>query len=137
MPTDLLSQIPKWEQEAEDHERKARALRQIIEGVRSLNGDASRLFNVDAANGSGRKRTNQYSPDDGPRGREAVRLIVAARPDGLWKTSEIKAEVARRGWPSSAAGIDTAIKRMEIAGEAKREDTGLYRFAVVTKEVER
>src|SRR5712691_11221486 len=134
MPADLLAQIPSWEREAEEHERKARALRQIIEGVRSLNGEAARLFSVEAGNGAIHMRTKQYSPDEGPRGREAVRLIVRERP-GRWKTSDIKEQVKRRGWPSSPTAIDTAIKRMEANGEAERKDKGVYVFRVEGEEV--
>ena len=125
MTADLIARLPEMEREAQEHERKAKGLRMIIDGVRALNGDAERLFGaapVDRA-----PRTNQYRPEDGPRGRAAVRQIVSERP-GTWRVGEIKRQIQLRGWPSSTTGVEVAIKRMVEAGEAQRVRKGVYRF---------
>jgi hypothetical protein len=127
MAIDLVERVPEWEREAETYEQKARALRQMIDAVRVLNGDAARLFAVPVAVAESGTRTNQYAPDEGPRGRDAVRRIVSERP-GIWRVADIKSEVRRRGWPSSGAAIETAIKRLNSDGEAVWVGRGAYRF---------
>jgi hypothetical protein len=142
MSTDLLSRIPEWERQADIFEQKAHALRQMAEAVRVLNGDAARLFAVEAAGGiqaegtldekhGGRLGINQYSTAHGPRGREAVRQIVADRP-GLWLVKDIKRINRERGWPSDDAGIETAVIRMAKKGDAVkvRGRKGVYTFGM-------
>ena len=114
MSHDLLLRIPQWEREAESFERKAHALRQLIESVRVLNGDAARLFDlpeVDAAPDPSPK-----PEEEGPRGRAAVRAIIAGRP-GAWLVRDIKRINRENGWPSDDAGIETAVIRMARSGE--------------------
>ena len=112
---DLVSLIPEWEREAQDFEAraegmlaKAAALRQMVESVRVLNGDASRLFQLaiepSPAPFPVLPRTTRFDPKDGPRGRDAVRLIVGERP-GVWKARDIKRINAERGWPSGVWNI--------------------------------
>ena len=113
MSQDLLSRIPEWEREAEVFERKAHALRQLIESVRVLNGDAARLFALPETRPVG---ANQYPTGKGPRGRDAVRAIVATRP-GRWLIKDIKRVNRDNGWPSDDNGIETAVIRMAKAGE--------------------
>jgi hypothetical protein len=115
METDLLARVPEWEREADVFEEKARALRQMAEAVRVLNGDAARLFALPAPTAA----VNQYATGRGPRGREAVRAIVSERP-GRWFVRDIKQINRQRRWPSDDAGIETAVIRMAKAGEAKR-----------------
>jgi len=132
---DLVSLIPEWLREAESFEAqsqvlegKARALRQMVESVQVLNGDAGRLLTFARPDQPiVVKRTNRFDPEDGPRGRDAVRLIVAERP-GLWKLRDIGAESERRGWPSSRQALSTAVQRLEQDGEAERISKGVYRF---------
>jgi hypothetical protein len=119
MSSDLIARLPEWEAEADQHDQKARALRQLIDAVRILNGDAERLLTLSP---------NGDSPPEGfPRGREAVRRITRERP-GIWRVRDIKAEVVKRGWPSSASAIETAVKRLQIDGEAEWIKKGHYRF---------
>jgi hypothetical protein len=116
-------------------ERKALALRQMAEAVRVLNGDAERLLAVTHVRTSPvvvtqpALGTNQYPTDIGPRGRTAVRMIVAERP-GEWFVRDIKRINRERGWPTDDSGIETAVFRMAKAGEAVkiRGRKGLYRF---------
>jgi len=138
MNTDLLSRIPDWTREAEVFEQKAHALRQMIEAVLVLNGDANRLFAVDVAVGGSRLGVNQYPTNQGPRGREAVRQITAERP-GEWLVKDIKQVNRHRRWPSNDASIETAVVRMAKDGEATkiRGRKGLYRFGTPTESVPR
>ena len=131
MTIDLLAQIPEWEREASSHERKARALRQIIEGVRTLNGDAARLFGIDALMAAS---SLSEEPAEAPRGRAAVRRIVAERP-GPWKVIEIKRQIQMRGWPYSASGVEAACRRLVADGEAERITKGVYRFGAHAPDV--
>jgi hypothetical protein len=125
MASDLLDRLPLWEREAARHEAKAKALRQMIDAVRVLNGDAARLFLLDA---DAPLLASPDSPPQGtPRGRGAIRLIVAERP-GEWRASEVKRELALRGWPHSPNAVDTALQRMHGTGEAERVSKGVYRF---------
>ena len=71
-----------------------------------------------------------------PRGREAVRRIVARRP-GLWTLAEIRVEMEREGWFTTANGLDAAVKRLCDSGEARRGDgRGQYVFPANHGEVE-
>jgi hypothetical protein len=133
---DLVSLIPEWLREAESFEEqsrvlegKARALRQMVESVQVLNGDAGRLLTFAATERQPVvvKRTNRFDPADGPRGRAAVRLIVGERP-GIWKLREIVAESKRRGWPSSRNALSTAVARLQQDGEAEWVSKGVYSF---------
>jgi hypothetical protein len=121
MTTELFARLPEWEAEAESFERKARALRQIIEGVKALNGDAAALLGpAPSANGAAETAV-------GPRGLAAVRLIVADRP-GTWKLRDLKRAAKERGFPISENGVEKAVGRMTQTGEAKRMGYGRYRF---------
>lgn len=133
MSADLLSRVPEWEREAEVFEQKARALRQMIEAVQVLNGDAARLLLLDSERPA--VGTNQHPTGKGPRGRQAVRAIVSERP-GTWLVKDIKRINRERGWPSDDNGIVTAVLRMAKAGEAEkiRGRRGLYRFGVNGRE---
>lgn len=123
MTTDLLDRLPELEQEAEVLERKAKALRQIIEGVRTLNGEAATYLVGRAA----ALRSNQYEPIEGPRGKEAVRRILTEQP-GEWRVLMIKDEIRRRGWPSSPSGVEKAVMRMADDGEIVRLRQGVYKL---------
>jgi hypothetical protein len=128
MSDQLVAQLPAMEREAGQLERRAHALRQIIEGIKALNGDAT-LFDVALApNGNG--NGNGHSEPEGPRGREAVRQIVTERPGAVWSLTQIKRENRRRGWPSPDKAIETAVSRLRANGEAERVSTGKYRFTV-------
>jgi hypothetical protein len=71
--------------------------------------------------------------EDGPRGREAVRLIVHERP-GVWTLRDLRAEVDRRGWLTSNKGVDVAVARMVAKGEARRAGKGRYEFFAPDRE---
>ncbi len=125
MENDLLARVPEWEREAARFEQKAQALRQMVEAVRVLNGDAARLFGATAST----PVVNQYSTEAGPRGREAVRRITAERP-GVWLIRDIKRINRENGWPSSDSSMETAVARLAASGEAVKVPgrKGAYRF---------
>lgn len=153
---DIQSLIPEWLRKAEAFDAQARvlvdkanALRQMAESVQVFNGDASQLFMITApephteesatskllvaddvapaANLLPSRRTSRFDPKDGPRGRDAVRLIVAERP-GIWTLKDIKRANARKGWPSPADALGTAVQRLVQDGEGTWMRKGVYRF---------
>jgi hypothetical protein len=137
MTTDLLAGFPDlahMEREAQALERKAHALRQIIDGVKTLNGSATQLLLARAVTpppaqspifvpGSVLADTPVGSTH--PRGREAVRMIVGDL-HGPWPASHVKKEFERRGWSSSWKAIDTTLQRMTQDGEIIRVRKGVY-----------
>jgi hypothetical protein len=127
---DLTDRLPEWERQAQEYERKARALRQIIDGVRALNGEAAHLLRISGAAAT----PTPLAPavlvsmhGDGPRGRQAIRIIASEMP-GVWKVSELKDEIHRRGWPDPGTGAEAALKRLVSSGEAERVAHGAYRI---------
>jgi hypothetical protein len=113
----------------DDAERRAAALRKIVEGVRALNGHASDVGVTVAEEATVRVG----SRDAKPRGRGAVRLIVAERP-GVWSLAELREEMKRRGWFTSPKGLEVAVTRLCDAGEARRVAKGRYEFPAATTE---
>lgn len=103
---ELGRQLADAERQAAEATRTAEALRKIIDGVQALNGHAGdvRLSPpVIAAMAQAIPPEDVNEMIDGPRGREAVRLITAERP-GVWALSDLRAEMKRRGWFTSNKG---------------------------------
>lgn len=124
VPADLLNRIPELEfqaaqleRQAEELTRKAHAFRQIIQGIFALN------------NGGRGVRKRRGPSGGGPRGRDAVLLVMHQRPDELWTTAEVKAKVRERGWPSSSKSIENSIHRLRDDGEVEFVQRGVYRLA--------
>jgi hypothetical protein len=69
--------------------------------------------------------------ENAPKGREAVRRIVAERP-GIWTLAQIVRELDRRGWLVSRKAAEVAVHRLADKGEAKRVGNGVYSFAAAT-----
>jgi hypothetical protein len=133
-PLDLgaaLSDLPTLEQAADEFEAKAanlmakaQAVRQIIAGVKALNGSAeSVLRRFDA-----HKTTFAIAPPDeqGPRGPRAVMQIVRQEPGRRWKVVELKREMLRRGWAPSPKAVEASIKRLRERGELVDAGYGYY-----------
>jgi|SRR5579872_1186006 len=115
----LMAELETAEREAQEAERRANALRTIIEGVRALNGHAAQMrLSLPVEAGAG---------ENEPRGREAIRQIVAARP-GIWTIPELSDEMRRRGWFTTRKAVEVAIHRLIASGEAERMRTGVFRF---------
>ncbi len=127
------------EQQAEDREREASALRKLAEATRDLGEERVAAILAPLLNGNGNGHAGQgfvlpppvlapSEPREGlPRGREAVRLIVRERP-GVWALSDLRAEMKRRGWFTSNKGLDVAVTRLAASGEARRVGKGRYEF---------
>ena len=129
---DILARLPDLERQAEEYERKARALRQVAEGMRQLNGELS-LFFPEMAPAAAEAR-DEKAKTSGPRGREAVRIIVSERP-GIWALTDRMAEMQLRGSFTSRKATEVAVKRLCDRGEGRRIGTGRYVFPDDRKEV--
>jgi hypothetical protein len=136
-----VSSIERLEQRASEAEERAERLRKIAllaqevgeEGLAEL----VELFGSDrqgvddhASNGNG---NGHETPKKGPRGREAVRLIVKER-DGLWTLAQIIEEMQHREWFTSRKGVEVAVARMIADGEGRRERKGVYEFPAPPRE---
>jgi hypothetical protein len=124
---------------AEALEREAAAVRKLIEAAEQL-GDERVVALLTRTNGNGNGHTNGNGhaevpepltldeiPEDAPRGREAIRLIVREKP-GVWTLANLRAELKRRGWFTSNKGVDVAVTRLTRSGEAQRVGKGRYAF---------
>jgi hypothetical protein len=129
MTTDLLSQIPELQREAEDYERKARALRQIIASIRTLNGHASEVLNPTFVEQNGKVFVAQPADPAGPRGRRAVLRLMAEDPNRDWKVVELKTELLRRGWAPTPKAVEASVKRLRREGDLQSPRYGYYKLA--------
>ena len=127
MTTDLLARLPQMEREAEECERKAQALRQIIAGVRALNGEAAALLRRFESHGIAFETRPLDS--DGPRGPQAVLRVMAESPKREWKVVEVKREMLRRGWAPTPKAVEASIRRLRVDGELVATRYGYYRLA--------
>ena len=134
-----MSLVGTLEQQAEALERDAAAMRKLIDAARDLGEErvAALLAPMLARNGNGNGNGSGHAasapvaapdpPDEIPRGREAVRLIVRDRP-GVWTLRDLRAEMKRRGWFTSNKGLDVAVTRLAASKEARRVGKGRYEF---------
>jgi len=129
MTSDLTSRVPHMEREAAEHEQKARALRQIIAGIRALNGNADGLSEPRFLEQNGTVFVAQALSQNGPRGREAVLLVMSERPMYAWKVIELKRELLGRGWSPSPKAVEANLKRMRKTGEVVCPRYGYYQLA--------
>jgi hypothetical protein len=130
LATDLPSlerQAVEYETEAEGLSQKAQAIRQIIAGIRALNGEAHEILTrrFDA-----HKVEFTISPRDenGPRGPKAVLRILREQPDRVWKVVEVKQEMLRRGWAPTPKAVEASIKRLRATGELVPVGYGFYKL---------
>lgn len=128
MMTELAEQLPELERKAEEYERKARALRQVIGGVRALNGDAAVILHLEAFE-SHRTLFEIGARNGGPRGAEAVLTVMSENPDRSWKVIDIKKEVLRRGWAPNPKAVEASISRLRRDGEVEPDGYGFYKLA--------
>jgi hypothetical protein len=128
--SDLLARLPEMEREAEEHEAHARALRQFIAAVRALNGHAEDVRQPRFVEQNGTVFVAAQRDPAGPRGREAIRQVMAERPDAIWKVIELKREILGRGWAPSPKAVEANLKRMRQAGDVVCPRYGYYKLAV-------
>ncbi len=126
MTNDLLAQVPQLEREAAEHEAKARALRQIIAGVRALNGHVAEITAPVFHEQNGTGFLAQAVDPSGPRGQVAVLRVMRERPSHLWKVIELKRELLRRGWAPSPKAVEATLKRMLSRGDVASPRYGYY-----------
>lgn len=126
---ELLARIPDLEREADSYERKARALRQIVDGVRALNGDAETVLAPKFLEQNGTLFVARPRDERGPRGRQAVRRVMAEQPDRVWKVIDVKREVLRRGWSPSPKAVEAMVRALYEAGEIELVKYGHYKLA--------
>jgi hypothetical protein len=129
---DLTSQLPEFERALAEHEARAQALRQIIDGIKALNGHAAGITQPRFLKQNGTVFIAQAPDPDGPRGREAVLRVMRERPDHLWKVIELKREILRRGWAPTPKAVEANLKRMRQAGELICPRYGYYQLAPAT-----
>jgi hypothetical protein len=126
--------VEKLEERAVEAERDAARLRKMVEFAAEVGeeGLAELVALIDSGElGNGHKTDNGNSPTPTPgipRGREAVRRIVERRP-GVWTLAELRAEMKREGWFTSAKGLEAAAKRLcDVNREGRRIGRGRFVF---------
>jgi hypothetical protein len=128
MPADLIAQLPEMEREAEEYERKAHALRQIIAGVRALNGHPTTLVEPRLVEQNGKIFIARPLDERGPRGRTAVLRVMAEHPARLWKVVDLKQELLRRGWAPTPKAVEASVKRLRQDGKVESPQYGYYQL---------
>ncbi len=105
---------------------KANAIRQIIEGVQALNGNAGAVLTRRFSAHRTAFEMRTHDPH-GPRGPRAVMQIITEQdPERVWKVVEIKKEMLRRGWAPSPKAVEGSIKRLREEGALVSVGYGHY-----------
>lgn len=119
---------------AEEAQRRAARLAKLADFAEEVGeeglAELVALIAPGETNGNGHATTTNgaTTKPDGPRGREAVRIIVRRRP-GIWTMQQLRAEMEREGWYTSPSGLEAAVKRLcDVNGEGKRVGKGRYVF---------
>jgi hypothetical protein len=128
MPADLLARLPEMEREAEEHERKAHALRQIIAGIRALNGHAADFIEARLVEQNGKVFIARPLDARGPRGRDAVLRVMSEQRTRVWKVVDLKHELLRRGWAPTPKAVEASLKRLRRDGEVESPRYGFYKL---------
>lgn len=129
-----MSALEQLAEQAERATRQAERLNRMLALARELGdeGLAELVALVGAPTlseaAASTEEDGQAARADGPRGREAVRVIVARRP-GIWTLAELQEEMVSEGWFTSKSALDAAVKRLcDINREGRRVGTGQYVF---------
>jgi hypothetical protein len=126
----LTARLPEMEREADELERKAQALRQIIAGIKALNGHAASVSEPRFVEQNGTVFVAQALDEDGPRGRDAVLRVMRQYPQRTWKVVDLKRELLRRGWAPTPKAVEATVKRLRLDGVLMSPRYGFYRFAI-------
>ena len=129
MTSDFVSRLPEMEREAEEHEARARALRQIIAGVRALNGHAQTITDPRFVEQNGVTFVAAPLDENGPRGRAAVLTVMSERPQHTWRVIDLKREILSRGWAPTPKSVEANLKRMRALGIVECPRYGHYKLA--------
>jgi hypothetical protein len=127
--SDLIDQIPDLERQADEFERKAHAIRQIIAGVRALNGEAGALLMRRQFASHRIEFETAPLATVGPRGPQAVLTVMRERPDHEWKVVEIKQEMLRRGWAPTPKAVEASVAKLRGRGRIEVVRYGYYKLA--------
>jgi hypothetical protein len=131
MPTMTeVESLPIFEEKLEEAELTVKALRQVVEGLRLLNGHAPRLpaAQLRLAEVSAPAATTV------PKGIKAVLAIMDSRA-GKWTRGSILKEFAKRGWfhttdkHRAEGAVDAALYRLCQTGRVQKLKPGVYRVA--------
>jgi hypothetical protein len=125
-----MSSLTELRREAEEADRRAARLKRMVEFAEELGEEGlNELLEFVSSSGSqSQTNGNGHAKRSDPRGREALRLIVRERP-GVWTLTELREEMQRRGWFTTANGVEAAAKRLcKINGEGRRLGPGRYVF---------
>ena len=132
-------------------ERRAAALRQLGDVEREIGAEevAALLGLKPAVNGrtNGEVETrDERAPltlgvqvEDGvvggdhPRGKAAIRQIVAEGGWGVWTLMQLREEMKRRSWFTSNKAVEVAVTRLMGAGECRRVGKGRYEFPALSR----
>ena len=133
MSATLVGALPQLEEQLAEAKIEARitqerveALEQVIGGIRRLNGRAGNI-SLDSDKRPPLFAVDNGQLEDGPRGREAVRIITRERP-GIWPLKDLAAEMVRRGWAKNSKSVEVAVHRLANNGECRRVGIGVYEF---------
>jgi hypothetical protein len=126
--------IERLEKQAEEAARHAERLEKMLALARELGDEGVSemvaLLTPDQPtpmNGNGKGHATKSKTEE-PRGRDAVRIIVARRP-GIWTFAELKDAMVRESWFVSDSGLEAAAKRLcDLNGEGRRIGKGRYVF---------
>jgi hypothetical protein len=129
MTHQLEANIPDLERQAEELERKAHAIRQIIDGVRALNGDADTI--VTQRSFESHRTVFEIAPlaKGGPRGPQAVLRVMHESPEREWKVIDLKREMLRRGWAPTPKAVEASVRRLRETCEIQPTSYGHYRLS--------
>jgi hypothetical protein len=120
--------IERLTQRADEAQARAERLRKMVELARELGDDGLNELAELVVEPKGEGNGNGHSVEPkAPRGRKAIRQVVADRP-GLWTLEQIVAELQRREWFTSRKGAEVAVSRMITDGEGRRIRKGQYQF---------
>jgi hypothetical protein len=120
--------IERLEREADEYERKASAIRQIIEAVRALNGEAESILFRRSFESHRVLFETRPLVVNGPRGRDAVLIVMREDPKRVWKVVDLKREILRRGWAPTPKAVEATIKRLRQDGELESAGYGHYKL---------
>ena len=125
----LEEKATEFEAEAASLIAKADAIRQIVAGLKTLNGDAARV--LVRRSFESHKLAFETRPLDaaGPRGPKAVIAVMSEQPDRTWKVVDVKREMLRRGWATTPKAVEASIKRLRANGALLPDGYGFYRLA--------